>query len=97
MVIFTLECLPGLQEPSIGKWKTIKKKREIFFLKCSVGKFALLVIKHIANQQVSKPNDFVFKSIQLGFCQFSDTANTKMGKMWSLPLGGSLLGWYILK
>lgn len=28
LVIFTLECLPGLQEPSIGKRKTIKKKRE---------------------------------------------------------------------
>ena len=75
-MIFTLECLPGLQEPSIGKWKTIKKKkeREVFFFKCSVGRFALLVIKHITKQQVSKPNDFVFKSIQLGFCQFSDTA-----------------------
>lgn len=42
--------------------------------KDTVGKFALLVLKHLIKQQVSKLNDFAFRAIQLSFCQLEDTA-----------------------
>lgn len=47
------------------------------YFKDTVGKFALLVLKHLIKQRVSKLNDFVFKAIQLSFCQLEDTVETQ--------------------
>lgn len=38
----------------MGKWKTIQKKGSVYIFKGSIGKFALLVLKHITKQQVTK-------------------------------------------
>lgn len=54
----------------MGKWKTIQKKGSEYIFKGSIGKFALLVLKHITKQQVTKWNDFVFQSVQRGFCHW---------------------------
>lgn len=70
----------------------IKEEKGVF-LKGSVDKFAVLVLKHIAKQQEPKLNTFAFKSIQPGFCRLGDAEGSR-GEEDVAPSPKRLTAWH---